>query len=149
MCSLLYHNYRVFKIRSCESMKKSATVTIAFAISLLPMLLNQYGGSRGVQEISGLINLYNPIGMLSIILFAVGVWVPFKRQSAGFILGACGTVGIVTSEIYEFFTWHVMTITGRVSVRNSLMLAFPEFYIGLIVSLIMVAFYFIVNKKAK
>ena len=84
-------------------MKKRATVTIAFAISLLPMLLNQYGGSRGVQEISGLINLYNPIGMLSIILFAVGVWVPFKRQSAGFILGACGTVGIVTSEIYEFF----------------------------------------------
>ena len=46
-------------------MKKKIILTAAFIISLLPMLLNQYGGRKGVQEISGLINLLNPIGIVS------------------------------------------------------------------------------------
>ena len=54
-------------------MKKKIILSIAFIISLLPMFLNQYGGLKGVQEITGLINLLNPIGMVSVILFAVDV----------------------------------------------------------------------------
>jgi len=61
-------------------MKKKIILTIAFAISLLPMLLNQYGGMKGVQEISGLINLYNPIGIISVLFFIIGVWIPFKNK---------------------------------------------------------------------
>ena len=38
-------------------MKKKTILSIAFIISLLPMLFNQYGGLKGVQEIAGLINL--------------------------------------------------------------------------------------------
>ena len=48
-------------------MKKKIILSIAFIISLLPMFLNQYGGLKGVQEITGLINLLNPIGMVSVI----------------------------------------------------------------------------------
>lgn len=96
-------------------MKKKIILSIAFIISLLPMFLNQYGGLKGVQEITGLINLLNPIGMVSVILFAVGVWFPFKEQVVGKSLGVLGTIGIVVSEIYKFFTWHVMNITGEVS----------------------------------
>ena len=81
-------------------MKKKIILSIAFIISLLPMFLNQYGGLKGVQEITGLINLLNPIGMVSVILFAVGVWFPFKEQVVGKSLGALGTIGIVVSEIY-------------------------------------------------
>ena len=44
-------------------MKKKIILSIAFIISLLPMFLNQYGELKGVQEITGLINLLNPIGM--------------------------------------------------------------------------------------
>lgn len=40
-------------------MKKKIILSIAFIFSLLPMLLNQYGGAKGVQEISGLVNLFN------------------------------------------------------------------------------------------
>ena len=47
-------------------MKKKMILSIAFLISLLPMLFNQYGGLKGVQEITGLINLLNPIGMVSV-----------------------------------------------------------------------------------
>ena len=54
-------------------MKKKCVLSLSFVISLLPMLLNQYGGKQGVQEITGLINLLSPIGILSVILFASAV----------------------------------------------------------------------------
>lgn len=127
-------------------MKKKIILTIAFLISLLPMLLNQYGGRKGVQEISGLINLFNPIGIISVALFVVGVWLPIDNTKIGKSFGGLGVIGIVLSELYEFFTWHILTITGELSLRNSIRFAFPEFYIGLIISLVMVGIYFSVNK---
>ena len=130
-------------------MKKKLILSVAFAISLLPMLMNQYGGLKGVQEITGMINLINPIGVLSVISFFVGVWLQIGKSGINKILGALGVIGIVISEIYKFFTWHVMTITGEISIQNSIQFAFPEFYIGLAVSLIMVVAYFVINKVIK
>lgn len=130
-------------------MKKKIKLTVAFLISLLPMLLNQYGGKKGVQEISGLINLLNPIGIISVLLFIMGVWVSFKNKKTNKILGALGTIGIVISEIYQFFTWHIMNITGKMSIHNSIEFAFPEFYIGLVISLIMIFYYFSIDKIEK
>lgn len=127
--------------------KKKVILSAAFVISLLPMLLNQYGGLKGVQEITGLINLLNPIGILSVVLFVTGVWVPLKKPIVNKLLGALGTIGIVLSEIYKFFTWHVMTITGEISIQHSVRFAFPEFYIGLVVSLAMVICYFVIDCK--
>ncbi len=83
-------------------MKKKAVLSGAFIVSLLPMLLNQYGGMKGVQEITGLINLLNPIGIISVSLFAVGVWMPLKKPILNKTLGAMGTIGMVVSEIYKF-----------------------------------------------
>ena len=128
-------------------MKKKIILTAAFIISLLPMLLNQYGGLKGVQEITGLINLLNPIGIVSVVLFIVGVWVPMKKPDFNKVMGILGTVGIVISEIYKFFTWHVMTITGKINLQHSMQLAFPEFYIGLVVSIIMIVVYIVVEKR--
>lgn len=130
-------------------MKKKIILTTAFLISLLPMLFNQYGGSKGVQEISGLINLFNPIGIISVLLFITGIWVPLKNKRINRMLGALGTIGIVASEIYEFFTWHIMNITGEMSFHNSVKLAFPEFYVGLAASLMMMIFYFFSDKIVK
>ena len=130
-------------------MKKKIKLTIAFLVSLLPMLLNQYGGKKGVQEISGLINLLNPIGIISVLLFIIGVGGLFKNKKTNKILGALGTIGIVISEIYQFFTWHIMNITGKMSIHNSIEFAFPEFYIGLVISLIMMLYYFSIDKIEK
>lgn len=101
------------------------------------------------QEITGMINLLNPVGILSVISFLVGVWFPFGKSGINKMLGAIGVIGIVISEIYKFFTWHVMTITGEISIQNSIQFAFPEFYIGFAVSLIMVVAYFVINKVIK
>ena len=130
-------------------MKKKIILTIVFLISLLPMLLNQYGGMKGVQEISGLGNLFNPIGLVAVLLFIIGVWVSFKDVKINKILSILGVVGIVISEIYQFLTWHILTITGEMSLQNSINFAFPEFYIGLAISLIMVVAYFVIDKFVK
>lgn len=127
-------------------MKKRMILTTAFILSLSPMLLNQYGAKRGVQEISGLINLLNPIGIAAVVLFIIGVWLPINSAKVSKAIGGIGTIGIVLSEIYRFLTWHIMTITGEFSIQTSLRMAFPEFYIGLVVSLVMVIFYFSVDK---
>ena len=132
-------------------MKKQCILSAAFLVSLLPMLLNQYGGMKGVQEITGMINLLSPnvfpIGIIAVVLFFVGVWAPFEKKSTGKVLGVLGVIGIVAAEIYTFFTWHVLTITGEVSIQNSLQFAFPEFYLGLAVSLLMVVAYFVIDRK--
>ena len=67
-------------------------------MSLLPMLMNQYGGLKGVQEITGLINLLNPIGIMSVVVFLLGVWVPFKKDIIGKILGGIGVIGIAAAR---------------------------------------------------
>ena len=130
-------------------MKKKIILTIAFLSSLLPMLLNQYGGMKGVQEISGLINLLNPIGIISMLVFFAGVWASFENEKINKILGILGTIGIVVSEIYEFFTWHIMNITGKMSIQNSIEFAFSEFYVGLLISLIMIFVYLCIDKIVK
>ena len=127
-------------------MKKKWILSASFLTSLLPMLLHQYGGAKGVQEISGLINLLNPIGLVSVLCFAVGVWMPLGDAKAGKLLGALGVIGMVVSEIRQFFTWYVMTVTGESTLAHSIRFAFPEFYIGLAVSLAMVATYFVIDQ---
>lgn len=131
------------------SRNKQVILTILFIISLMPMLLYQFGGMRGVQEISGLIILLSPITIVSIILFFLGIWFKFKNKKTNKILGGIGVVGIVISEIYEFFTWYTIGITKDINLYNSVNLAFPEFYIGLLISIIMVFIYFFIDKIIK
>ena len=106
-------------------------------------------GAKGVQEISGLVNLFNPVGIVSVLLFIVGIWLPFKNIKVNKALSILGVIGIVVSEIYQFLTWHIQNITGEISIQNSINFAFPEFYIGLVISLIMVIAYFVIDKIVK
>lgn len=131
------------------SRNKQVILTILFIMSLMPMLLYQFGGMRGVQEISGLIILLSPITIVSIILFFLGIWFKFKNKMTNKILGGIGVIGIVISEIYEFFTWYTIGITKDINLSNSINLAFPEFYIGLLISIIMVFIYFFIDKIVK
>ncbi len=130
-------------------MTKKSTLTVIFMLSLLPMFLNQYGGCKSVQEITGLINLLNPIGIVSIIAFLTGVWFLFNNNKLNKILGAVGVIGIVVSEIFKFLTWHIQSITGEMSLQNSFRLAYPEFYVGLVISLLMIILYFNIDKFIK
>lgn len=128
-------------------MKKKIILSVLFIISLVPMLFNQYGGAKGVQEISGLINLLNPIGIISFILFFIGVWLPFKNKKTNKILNILGVFGIVLSEIYKFLTWYIPNYESSISLQHSLNNVFPAFYIGVLISVCMIIIYFIIDKK--
>ena len=129
-------------------MKTKTFLSVCFFVSLLPMMLNQYGAAKGVQEITGLINLLNPIGIASVLMFLMSLLCNFEKQNLNEFLGAAGVIGIVVSEIYTVLTWHILTITGEMRLQHSINLAFPEFYFGLVVSLVMVLVYFVVNRKS-
>ena len=116
-------------------MKKKVLLSLLFIASLSPMLLNQYGGMKGVQEISGLINITNPIGLLSLVIFVIGL---FTDEW----ISGIGTIGMVISELFMFFTWYTNTITPTISLQTSLDMAYPEFYLGLIVSCVVMIVYF-------
>ena len=92
-------------------MKERLALTLAFAASLIPMLFVQYGGHQGVQEVSGLVNLMNPFGIPSLIVFLLGVWIPLGGKR-NWILGGAGVVGMIAAELYEFPTWHIPNVTG-------------------------------------
>lgn len=157
LCWLLYACAVKFMLLPTESpeqhnrggfcIKKRMALTIAFLVSLIPMLFNQYGGRRGVQEISGLINLLSPLGILSMCVFLMGVWGVYKTKLINRIMGLAGIIGMILSELYQFMTWHVLTITGEISLQSSISLAFPEFYIGLSVSAAMAAAFILIDKK--
>ena len=136
-------------IKYIKNKNKRIILTILFIMSLLPMLMNQYGGLKGVQEISGFINLFNPIGIVSVIIFFIGVWFPFKHNNLNKVIGRFGVVGIVISEIYKYLTWYIQNITGKFNIYNSIRFAFPEFYIGLGISFLMVIIYFYIDKIIK
>ncbi len=127
--------------------KRKVLLSALFLISLLPMLTNQYGGMRGVQEISGIINLANPIGLLSTGLFFVGTWVNLKRKSLNLLIGSVGTTGIILSEIFQFLTWYVPNHQYKPSIVHSLQNVFPTFYIGTVFSVLMTLTYILLNKK--
>jgi len=127
--------------------KRKIMLSALFLLSLLPMLANQYGGARGVQEISGIINLTNPIGMIATLLFFVGVWYPFKQQKYSTFMGGIGLIGMVLSELLNFFTWYIPNYRLTIDFHHSLQNVFIEFYIGLFVSILAVILYFFLTKK--
>ena len=53
-------------------------------------------------------------------------------------------ISLLPMLMNQYFTWHVMTITGEISLKNSIRYAFPEFYVGFVISVIMVTVYIIV-----
>lgn len=118
-------------------MRKKIFLTAAFIVSLIPMIANQYGTFRGVNEVSGLINLWNPIGIIAVIVFLVGVWVPFKNPKINKTLGLIGLIGVILAEIYTFLTWQ----NAGFNLSQSFESAFPEFYLGLITSTLMIVIY--------
>lgn len=105
--------------------------------------------ARGVQEISGAIILGSPLGMLAVVVYLLGVWLPFGRPRFGYLCGGIGALMMVAAEIWQFFTWYIETITGRFSLELCFAFAYPAFYLGLAVSLVMTGVYFVLARPGK
>ena len=130
-------------------MKKKILLSVLFIISLIPMFFSQYGGAKGVQEVSGIINLTNPIGFIAVILFFVGIWGNFKNTNIRKYFPYIAMVGIVLSELNNFLTWNYPNTSYLDGIKNSFNMVFPMFYIGLIVSILLIIVYRFTDKKIK
>ncbi len=110
--------------------KKQKIIVSALLIAvILSMCLPWFGGARKVQEIRGTIVLLHPITICCIVLSVAGIWASsLKYANALATTGLCGMIGM---ELHYFLTWHIQTVSGKFSVTDSFHLAYPEFYVGL------------------
>jgi len=128
-------------------MKKRIILSLVFIVGLIPMCFSQYGALKGVQEVSGIINLTNPIGFIAVMLFFVGVWGDFKNTNIRKYFPYIAMVGIVLSELNNFLTWNYPNTSYLDGIKNCFNMVFPMFYIGLIVSIAIIVIYKILDKK--
>ena len=126
-------------------MKRKIIMSVALSLSLLTMLLPWFGGMKGVEEVYGVILLDNPVALTCILLAFVGIWTNFGYNSE--IIGSIGMIGIIVMEIYEFMTWHILTISGQFDLNLSIALCYPEFYLALVCIVVTYIIYKYTNKK--
>lgn len=128
-------------------MKKKILLSVIFVLSLIPMCFSQYGGAKGVEEVSGIINLTNPIGFTAIILYFVGVWANFKNENINKYFAYFGMIGIILSELNNLLTWGYPNTSYLDGIKNCFNMVFPMFYVGLIISIILIVAYRLIDKK--
>lgn len=128
-------------------MKKKILLSVVFILSLIPMCFSQYGALKGVQEVSGIINLTNPIGFISIILYFIGVWTNLKSENINKYFPYFGMIGIILSELNNLLTWNYPNISYLNGIKNCFNMVFPMFYVGLIISIVMIVAYRFIDKN--
>lgn len=115
------------------SLLQKITVTALLILNTGLMFLPWFGGHENIQEISGTIVLTNPIVIISILAVFSGVWIK-KLQKISFPIIYSGIAGIIITEVYYWATWYTISIFPSVNLFKSLILAYPAFYVGIIVS---------------
>ena len=115
-----------------------------YCLSIMPMIMNQYGFSRTAGAITGFINLFNPIGVFFTILFFVGVCGNMFSSNTRKKFGFLGLLGIVIAEVYTYFTAYNYGSGQPIDMEKARSdVLVPEFYIGIVVSLLCVIIYLI------
>ena len=128
-------------------MKKKMLLSIIFILSLIPMFFSQYGSAKGVEEVSGIINLINPLGIIAVILYFAGIWINFKKEKINKCLPYIEMVGIILSELINLLTWGYPSTSYLDGIKNCFSRVFPMFYVGLIISVILIFVYRTIDKN--
>ncbi|MCD7949097.1 MAG: hypothetical protein LUG12_02380 [Erysipelotrichaceae bacterium] len=113
-------------------MKDKCMITICLILCLMMMLFPWFH-YNGIN-VTGLIMFQDPIALTCIILSFIGIWGHFGMNSP--ILGHIGLIGLFVMEIYEFMSWHVLTVTGHYSLFWSINASYPTFYMALFITFI-------------
>ena len=128
-------------------MKKKMLLSIIFILILIQMCFSQYGSAKGVEEVSGIINLTNPLGIIAVILYFAGIWINFKKEKINKCLPYIGMVGIILSELINLLTWGYPNTSYLDGIKNCFSRVFPMFYVGLIISVILIFVYRTIDKN--
>lgn len=143
----------ILKVQEVIQMNKKTKIALAilFILSLTPMYLVQFGAnSIGVLGHNGLMILFEPLCILSIIIFFVSLWHDFKHQKLNYGLGIIALLGVILSEIKCFLFSYYRGPIAELELSYCISMAYPSFYLGLTISILMLVIYLIVvYKKTK
>jgi hypothetical protein len=109
-------------------MKRKIFLTVLFMMSLVTISLPWFGGNH-IETVYGWVLLDNPIALTCIVLAFFGIWTDYGKNSE--IIGSIGMIGIIAMQIYEFLTWHIISLSGHFDLGLSIDLCYPEFYFSL------------------
>lgn len=114
-------------------MKNKVLMIGILMINCLIMFFPWFKGINGSQVIYGTIMLENPIAVTCLLFCFIGIWI---RQEYGQIIENIGWIGMIVMQIYEFLTWHIRIAGGNIDIQLSSTLAYSNFYLAVICSII-------------
>lgn len=120
-------------------MRKKIILTISFIVTILPMLLNWFGTIDGKFLISGTEVLFNPIIVISIIVYFLFVWYKGDIKLCK-ILPIISLFIIFIYEIYEYFNYMIVNIDAQ-------RVVYLGYFISVIFIALMITLYIKINKK--
>lgn len=109
------------------------TLSVMLAANVILMFMPWFGGMKGVQEIRGTIVLIHPVTIICIVAVLAGIWIKQIEKMRNYFIYS-GFMGIIAVEVYKFITWYTQTINPSIGFLKSFSFAFPEFYLGLIIT---------------
>lgn len=112
------------------------TLTAMLILNIGLMFLPWFGGAKNIQEVSGIIALQNPIMIPCILLVLAGLWIPKINKIRNWLIYT-GIAGMIGAEFYTFLTWYTKTISLTAHFFKSIQMAFPEFWLSLMLSIAM------------
>lgn len=111
-----------------------------FLFSLIPLAFPWFAFDLSIDGQIGFMVLSNPAMILAILLFGISVLFDNKKMNVVGLLALCS---IPLVYIYYFLTWHYQTITGEINIMTSIQTAQFGFYLGMLMSIIMIGYYII------
>lgn len=119
---------------SMKEKKKSYIYIILEILLVVSLYLPWFGGDRFLQEIRG-VDLSYTIGYFYVLIIVSCLGI-FSTSETTRKISIGALIGFLILQIYKFFTWHYLTITGYISLFVSFDLTYPEFYISLFICIV-------------
>lgn len=127
--------------------KTKSLLTCMILLCILPMNYPWFGFAAGIQEISGWIVLRNPITIFAISLSLYGIWL--LEEKYNYIVSTLGILLFLVMEFYYFLTWYLPNISSHFHITKSFDGAYPSFYIGITMTILLLIINIICHKRKK
>ena len=126
---------------------KSILETILLLPTILSMLFYWFGDKANVIAISGKVILFNPITIICIITYLIGIWIDNNKYKNKICI--ISLAGIFLLELYTILTWYIYTITGTLNIKFAV--SNIKFFgiIGPLIVLVTIILFIVMQRKFK
>ncbi len=128
------------------SLRNKTILTMMLTANIITMFFNWFG-FIGINEMRGTIVLFNPITLLCILLFTIGVWYPFKETKLNAWMSLLSIIGITGLEIRGLISWHFKSGLEIVDILLNLTGSHLAFHVGLTISILLIFMVTLLNRK--